>query len=211
MILDNLNQLMLLYGAYILAVASPGPSNMAIMGVAMSRGRVQALALAAGVETGSMFWALLAASGLSALLATYANALFVIKIAGGFYLLYLAFRSARSALTPDRPIAESGGQVAPLSLGALYRRGVFLHLGNPKAVLGWIAIISLGAQPGAPAWTLYATVGGCAVLGIIIFGGYALLFSTAPMIQAYRKARRWIEGTLAVFFGYAGLRLLSSR
>jgi threonine/homoserine/homoserine lactone efflux protein len=31
------------------------------------------------------------------------------------------------------------------------------------------------------------------------------------MVRAYRKARRWIEGTLAVFFGAAGLSLLWSR
>jgi threonine efflux protein len=30
------------------------------------------------------------------------------------------------------------------------------------------------------------------------------------MIRIYRRARRWIEGVLAMFFGVAGLRLLLS-
>ncbi len=46
-----------------------------------------------------------------------------------------------------------------------------------------------------------------ASLGIHL-GDYALLFSTPAMARAYRKARRWIEGPLAVFFGVGGLRLL---
>ena len=49
------------------------------------------------------------------------------------------------------------------------------------------------------------------MLSVTIFCGYAVVFSTAPMVRLYRRARRWIEGVLAVFFGFAGLRLLLSR
>ena len=86
-----------------------------------------------------------------------------------------------------------------------------MHLTNPKAVLAWIAIMSLGLRPDAPSHVLPAIVAGCAVLGVCVFVGYALVFSTAPMVRAYQKARRWIEGALALFFGYAGIRLLLSR
>lgn len=209
--LEPLQQLLLVYAAYLIATVSPGPSNMAIMGVAMSQGRKPALALAAGVATGSMFWALLAATGISAILSTYANALFAIKIGGGLYLLYLAFRSARSAIRPAVAAPMSTGPSRRPAYSALYRRGMLLHVGNPKAVLAWIAIMSLGLRPDAPGYTLLAIIGGCFTLGLLVFCGYAMVFSTAPMIRAYGKARRWIEGTLAAFFGFAGVRLLLSR
>ena len=45
----------------------------------------------------------------------------------------------------------------------------------------------------------------------MIFVGYALLFSTGVMARAYRKSRRWVEGTLAVVFACAGLHLLTGR
>ncbi len=38
------SQLVLVYGTYLIATASPGPSNMAIMGTAMRDGRRSALA-----------------------------------------------------------------------------------------------------------------------------------------------------------------------
>ncbi|KLK93895.1 amino acid transporter [Microvirga vignae] len=206
-----LDQLLLVYAAYVIATASPGPSNMAIMGVAMSHGRAPALVLAAGIVTGSLFWAILAATGISTVLSAYAGALVALKIAGGLYLLYLAYRSARSALSATVPQTLSRADGSRADHVALYRRGVLLHLTNPKAILAWIAIMSLGLKPDAAPYALAAILGGCLVLGIIVFGGYALIFSTGPMVYAYQKTRRWIEGTLAVFFGFAGLRLLSAK
>lgn len=203
--MDYVHHLLMVYAVYIVGTASPGPSNMTIMAVAMQYGRRSALTLAAGVMTGSLSWAMLAATGLSAVLATYADALLAIKICGGLYLLYLAWKSGRSALVP----AHKATITAPNA--ALYRRGFLMHITNPKAIMSWLAVMSLGLQPDSPSFILPAILGGCAALGTTIFGGYALLFSTAPMVRAYTKARRWIEGSLACLFSYAGLRLLLSR
>ncbi|QCI68981.1 LysE family translocator [Phreatobacter stygius] len=209
--MEQVQQIALVYAAYVIATASPGPSNMAIMGVAMSRGRVPALVLAAGVISGSIFWAGLAATGISAILASYANALTAIKIAGGLYLIYLGWKSARAAFSASKPAAVAEPAAGRPDFGRLYRRGLLMHLSNPKAVLAWIAIMSLGLKPDAPSSTLPMIVGGCALLGIVVFGGYALAFSTRPMVRLYQRARRGIEGTLALFFGLAGVRLLMSR
>lgn len=208
MLLDNFQHLLLVYAAYVIAVASPGPSTMAIMGLAMNQGRAAAVALALGVVTGSMFWAILAATGISTILTAYAEAIFAIKIAGGLYLLYLAYKSAKSALSAN---SQQEKPTLFVKKGALYRRGVLLHLSNPKAVLGWIAIMSLGLRPDAPSYTFQAIIVGCAVLGLLINVGYALVFSTTLMGRAYQKSGRWIEGALAAIFGYAGIRLLLSR
>lgn len=86
-----------------------------------------------------------------------------------------------------------------------------MHLTNPKSVLAWIALVTLGLGPDASAHTVAAILGGCAVLSVTIFCGYAIVFSTAPMVRIYRRARRWIEATLAIFFGAAGIQLLFSR
>jgi len=202
------SQLAIVYGTYLIATASPGPSNMAIMATAMRDGRLPALALAAGVITGSLFWAILTATGLSAVLTAYAQALFVIKIAGGAYLLYLAFRAGRSALKPVSDLAGMTVERAVPRYRSLYRQGLFMHIGNPKAILSWIAIMSLGFRADAPAGMVPAIIGGCAILGVTVFGGYALLFSTASMIALYTRLRRWIESVLSVVFAVAGLKLL---
>jgi threonine/homoserine/homoserine lactone efflux protein len=205
-----ISQVALVYSTYLIATASPGPSNMAIMGTAMRDGRVPALVLAAGVITGSLFWAVLAATGISAVLAACAQALLVIKVVGGVYLLYLAFRSGRSAMKRTSGFADRNAGYSTPRYCLLYRQGVLMHIGNPKAVLSWMAIMSLGLRPDAPIGTLPTIIGGCAVLGIIVFGGYAILFSTAPMIALYARLRRWIEGGLCALFAVAGLKLVAS-
>ena len=68
--------------------------------------------------------------------------------------------------------------------------------------------MSLAMEPGMPLWTFQAIIAGCALLGIMVFGGYALAFSTSIMVRGYRKASRWLEASLSLFFGFAGFRLL---
>src|SRR5882757_8554476 len=89
--------ILLAYSAFLLGIASPGPNVMAIMGTSMAVGRRFGIALALGVATGSFCWAVLTVSGLSVLISNYAAALIVIKVGGGFYLLWLAIKAFRSA------------------------------------------------------------------------------------------------------------------
>ena len=81
---------------YLVATMSPGPGNLAIMTVAMRSGRSAGLRVATGVITGSLFWGLLAASGLSVLITVYQGITAVIMVLGGLYLGFLAYRAFRS-------------------------------------------------------------------------------------------------------------------
>ncbi|MGC2958449.1 LysE family translocator [Paraburkholderia graminis] len=196
------------YSAYFVGTASPGPSNLAIMSLAMSAGRRSALTFALGVVSGSFFWALLASLGLSALLATYSECLVAIKIAGGVYLLWLGFKSARSALAPAALPAGDARQNEPLK--RLYLRGLLLHLTNPKAILVWMSIVSLAMSPASGAHTSPVVLG-CMAIGVSVFSSYALLFSTASARRVYLAIRRWLDGSLAIMFGIAGFKLLTSK
>ncbi len=198
--------LLLAYSAYFVGTASPGPSNLAIMSIAASQGRRAALTFAIGVISGSMFWATLAAVGLSAVLAAWSHFTVALKVFGGAYLLYLSFKSGQAALNKrSTAIASFGGRD---TLRRLYLRGVSMHLTNPKALLVWTSIAALSASPqGAP---IAAVVPGCMAIGILVFSGYALLFSINGVRHAYVHARRALEGALSAVFGVTGLSLLVS-
>jgi threonine/homoserine/homoserine lactone efflux protein len=197
------------YGAYFVGTASPGPSNLAIMSLAMSAGRRSALTFALGVVSGSFSWALLASLGLSAVLATYSECLIAIKLAGGLYLLWLGFRSARSALTPTPLAASAARPNEPLK--RLYLRGLLLHLTNPKAILVWLSIVSLAMSPAGGTSHTLPVVLGCMAIGVAVFSSYAVLFSTASARRIYVAIRRWLDGSLAIMFGIAGHKMLTSK
>jgi threonine efflux protein len=201
--------LLLAYCTYAVGTASPGPSNLSIMGLAMNSGRKPALLFAAGVISGSVFWGLVAALGLASVVTAYAEALVAIKVLGGLYLLRLAFASARSVVTGRGSFAAPS--VAAGSSGRTYLRGAALHLTNPKAIFVWASIVALALPAGGQRTGALAVVAGCAAIGAIVFGGYALLFSTIRARRVYARTRIWFDGALALLFGYAGLRMLVSR
>ena len=198
---------LLAYSAYFVGAASPGPSNLAIMSVAANRGRRAASVFALGVVSGSMCWATLATLGLSAALIACAELLVAIKIAGGFYLLWLAFKSARIAWSSSGAGAR---EVARDVSGArLYLNGALMHLTNPKAILVWMSIVSLSSS--RTGVVPYGVMPCCAAIGCVVFVGYALLFSTDVARRVYRRFQRAMNALLAVAFGAAGLRLLAVR
>ncbi|RED52039.1 LysE family translocator [Aestuariispira insulae] len=202
-------QFLLAFGTYIVATASPGPATLAIMGTAMRAGRSAGLSLAAGVISGSVFWGSLAAFGLGGLLARFEGAFEIMRLLGGCYLLWLAwksFQSARKGLHADAAVA--GFNKRETGHGTFYRRGLAIHLTNPKAVLSWAAIFTLALPAEAPAILPVVILLGCFLLGLVIFGGYALVFSTPVMVGVYARAKSWIETALGGLFTAAGLRLL---
>jgi len=96
-----------------------------------------------------------------------------------------------------------------LSLKRLYLRGTLMHLTNPKAVLGWVSVVALSSTPDGA--MPIAVVPGCVALGLTVFCGYAMLFSTRTARRVYLRIRRWLDGCLAIVFGAAGWELLTSR
>lgn len=202
--------IILAYSAFLLGIASPGPNVLAVIGTSMGVSRKAGIALALGVASGSFTWAMLTALGLSALLSTYAAAITVIKIAGGLYLLFLAYKALKSAASAHDIHARTleGQARSPFGYGL---RGYIIQMTNPKAALTWIAIIALGLQPGAPLWVAAVIVIGTFMLSIVIHVLYAVAFSTPIMVALYGKARRYIQFTLGCFFAFAGFKLLTSR
>lgn len=202
--------IMLAYSAFLLAIMSPGPNILAVIGTSMSIGRHEGIALALGVSAGSFCWAMLTVVGLSALLAAYASALIVIKVAGGLYLLWLAYKAFRSAASAH-DIEATTLEGSRMTQVGYFTRGYAIQMTNPKAALSWIAIISLGLQQGAPFWVGLAIVAGTTFLSVACHCLYAIAFSTPLMVRIYSRARRWIQATLGMFFAFAGVRLLTSR
>lgn len=118
--------ILLAYSAFLLAIASPGPNILAVIGTSMSVSRQSGISLALGVASGSFTWALLTVFGLSAILATYASALLLIKIFGGLYLLWLAYKSFKSAASKHdieaKELAGGGEHPSDISSAATSSR-----------------------------------------------------------------------------------------
>lgn len=198
----------LILAAALVAIPSPGPATLAIAGASMASGRRIGMALGAGVFCGSLTWSISAAFGLSAIMLAHAWMFEAVRYAGAAYLIYLSIMSAKSACFGN------GKKASPVeigSLGAAFRKGLAIHLTNPKAILFFGSLYSIGVPSGATALDLVSVIAAVGALSGLIFIGYGWLFSIAPVRQIYLRLNRWFSGLFAVAFAAIGLKLLTTR
>ena len=127
---------------------------------------------------------------------------------GAGYLLFLAAKSARSALKADAPATA---KIALPSPGAAYRRGLLLHLTNPKAIFFWGSLFAVIVSPDAARADIVTVGLACIATSTTVVFTYAFLFSTARAARAYLKLQQLFDGLFAALFGAAALSILTTR
>jgi threonine/homoserine/homoserine lactone efflux protein len=190
--------------AFFIVAVSPGPATISNAAIAMSKGRSASLVYGAGLSTGLVFWGVIAASGLGAVLQTSLYLLMVLKVLGGLYLLWLAFLSGRSAWLGD------GLPNVQLSEKKLFLKGLVLNMSNPKSVIAWMAALSVGIGPTSNLTAVVSATLVCIVVGFITNALYSVVFSISGMMLIYERGKRKIDGVVAALFAVAGIGLIRS-
>jgi threonine/homoserine/homoserine lactone efflux protein len=148
---------------------TPGPDMSLFLAKTMTGGRKAGIAAMLGAMAGCCVHTLLAALGISALLAASETAFAVLKIVGALYLLWLAVDAVRhgSALN-----LKDSGRVE-VSVWRTFLVGVGINLTNPKIVLFFVTFLPQFVQAGDPH----------AASKLLFLGLYFVAF-TAPMAAA---------------------------
>lgn len=196
--------------AAMLITLSPGPDNLMVLGVGISRGRAQGMAFGLGCALGCLSHTLLATLGVSALIAASPIAFSALKIGGGLYLLWLGVQALRSKGQVNVSQASEQHQ----SLRRLFAKGLFANSINPKVILFFLSFLPqfVIAERGQVAWQtaqfgLLFTVQAALLFGLL---GY---FSGAvgQWINRNENAGRWLDRVAGTIFVALGLRLIVSR
>jgi len=207
-LIEHLPQLILAWSIQLMGVISPGPGVALILGVATAHGRLPSLITAFGIACGSIVLSVATVIGLAAVLAQVAELMTVIRLIGAAYLAWLAWKAFRTAaLAPALDLAAKPADGA-------WRTGLagfFLQISNPKAIMFWLAIASVGGVGNAPLPVVALFVAGAFANSFLGHGGYALLLSSGPVRRGYNYSRRWIEGALGCFFLFASFKLATAR
>src|SRR6185369_12188653 len=135
--IPDLNVMLAYTAAAVILVITPGPDMTLFLGQTLTGGRARGIAAYLGASAGLVVHTMLAAFGLSALLAHSATAFGVLKIAGCAYLAWLAFDALRrgSALT------LAPGASAPPPLSQVFLMGVAINLLNPKIIMFFLTFL----------------------------------------------------------------------
>ena len=196
------------YSILLVAVLSPGPAVAMLLGLGLSRGRATAVIASVGVAAGAATIALLTMLGVGLLLQKAVWAITVLRLVGSAYLLWLAWGAFRKAINPPKVTAA---EMPPLSPERAFLTGYLLQITNPKAIVFWLAIASVGATTGAPVAVKLAFLLGAFAISLAGHMSYAIALSSTPVRRAYQSARRSIEATLGVLFTFFAFKLATSR
>lgn len=114
----------------------PGPDILFVLTQSISKGKIAGVATASGLCTGVLVHTTAAALGISALVYKSALAFEIVKYAGAAYLLYLAWHALK-----ESGELVSSALVREADVFALYKRGIFMNVLNPKVGLFFLAFL----------------------------------------------------------------------
>jgi threonine efflux protein len=170
----------------------------------MNARRESRLAVVEGVTSGSFLWSVSATLGLGAIMVAHVWVFAMVRYLGAGYLLYLTLKSARAALRPNQLDARDIG--LGNALGA-YSKGLAIYLTNPKAILFFGSLYSIGVPHDASMGDLAIVIGAVAIMSFLIFHGnraavlepqgHGRLFAITPLVRRRFRARlgrRGFEG-----------------
>lgn len=197
-----LSTLLAFLGACTLIAASPGPSTVLIIKQSL-RSRRSGLLTVLGNETGVFVWGVVAAFGLTALLAASEVAYDVMRIVGALVLIAFGVQALRQARhTGDAAAGWEGGEK---SGWAAYRGGLLLNLANPKAAIFAMSFLPQFVPRGAP--HLPAMIGLAALWAVYEIGYYGLYvwfvgrMRTVLSRAAVRRRLEQVSGGVLLLLG----------
>ncbi len=185
-----------------IAMVTPGPDMLFILGCGMRGGPKAGLLATAGVATSEAIHVAVAAAGLAALFAAVPVAFTVVRVAGAGYLIYLGVQAIRNR----KPLVERKSDRAYLS-------GLLTNLLNPKMVTFTIAFLPQFIDPAkGHVWLQFAVLGAIMIVfEFLVDGTVGVLAGRIGGWVRRKKNQRRIEvATGGIFIGL-GVKLAVDR
>jgi threonine efflux protein len=203
--LSPVSLLLSLFAVDFLVAATPGPAFVGISQTAVRYGARAAISATAGLLVAAWIFCIAVLLGLAVLFKIAPWLYLALKIVGGGYLIWVGIQFLRAGKAPgpaDPPLRET------LSAAEAARKGLFIGLTNPKAMVYFGSIFTLFLKPGSPLWLDAAATGIVTFDVVAWFCFVSLMFSRGPVRRAYERVGHWVERAAgAVMIGF-GLKLV---
>ncbi|NWG30861.1 MAG: LysE family translocator [Rhodocyclaceae bacterium] len=190
--------------AAFLVTLAPGPDNLAVLSLGLSRGRRAGIGFGLGCALGCFTHTLWASLGISAVLAASETAFTALKLAGAAYLVWLGWQALKS---PGAKFSASAHVADATPLPVYLRRGFVANAINPKVALFFLAFLPQFVPAGSEHAAADSALLGLlfAAQTVVVFGLLGW-FAGAIGTGLVRYGRRLDQATGVLFVGL-GLRL----
>ncbi|MCG7600227.1 LysE family translocator [Halomonas sp. McH1-25] len=197
------------FSAAVLLNLSPGPDMAYILGQAARGGVKNGMAAMFGIWGGAFLHVLLAALGLSAVLATSAIAFSMVKWLGAAYLIWLGIQALR---TKEGAFPLEGG-IRETGLWATFRQGLLVAALNPKVAIFFLAFLPQFIVDGAGPISAQLFLHGCLIIAVAALAEPPIIYlgaKLANVIKQHRHIGLWMERSLGAVLVALGIRLAVS-
>lgn len=205
----TLDQLLAFLLAASLITISPGPDNLMVLSLGMSRGRKQGMAFGLGCALGCISHTLLASVGVSSLLLASPMAFTALRVTGGLYLFWLGVKALRSQ--GGATVPGNAADAPDQSALQLLWRGVLANAINPKVMLFFLAFLPqfVDASQGDVPWQLAALGVVFTLQAAVLFGSLGYFAGTVGQWFArWPAVALWFDRLAGLVFCGLGLRLM---
>jgi threonine/homoserine/homoserine lactone efflux protein len=192
--------------ASLLLFLTPGPDMSLWLSRTIGGGRSAGMAAMMGTNLGCVVHTLLAAFGVSAVIAASAMGFLVLKVVGALYLLWLAIDAIRNGSSLNVKAGAQRGN----SAFADFMLGVTVNLTNPKVVLFFITFLPQFVSAHDPHVTgkllflgLYFVVINLPLAFMMILGAERLV----TWLKARPKVLRGIDFSFAGVFAFFAVKV----
>lgn len=195
--------------AAVLLNLSPGPDIAFILGQTLRNGRRQGFAAMFGVWTGAGLHVVMAAAGLSAILATSALAFSIVKWLGAAYLIWLGIKMLLSR--GDSFVLNESQK--NLNRHSVYWQGALVSVLNPKVAIFFLAFLPQFVVEGAGSNGVQLFLHGGLIIVVAAFIEPPLVMVGSRLGSFLKKNRQvglWMDRSLGTLFIALGARLAAS-
>jgi threonine/homoserine/homoserine lactone efflux protein len=190
--------------ASLLLILFPGPAMLFLVARGVAGGRRVGVVSALGVESATATFVVATALGLTAVLATSALALSVVRYAGAAYLVWLGIGVLR---TRGASAVAAPATAAPSSDWMSWRQGYLVGIANPKVALFFLAFFPQFLDPGRGSMTVQVLVLGAVFvsIGVVFDASYGALAGTISARLTRRSGTPSTKGKVVIGLTYIGL------
>lgn len=199
--------------AHFLALISPGPDFLMLVRSALRNSPRRAMGMALGIALANGVYIILCMIGIGALIAHSLWLMTALKLAGGIFLLYVAYHAIKARRSDYAFIvqeaAEEMRQQAPSFLKE-FLLGLLSGLSNPKNVIFYLSLFSVVLTPKV---STGLTIGLGMWMTLLVLAWDAmivLILAQAGIRRMFAKAAFYIDKAAGVLLGLMGYKLLQS-
>ena len=197
--------------ATILLILTPGADTMYVLGRSISQGKKAGVLSALGSSTGTLFHCILAAFGLSIIIAKSAIAFGTIKYSGAAYLIFLGAKAIIAKASDESEVEKIDKKKT--TNGKVFVSGFLTYILNPKVALFFLAFLPQFIDPVHAKNSLPFIILGLTFFTIGTIWCLALVLFSARLSARIRKNYRikiWLDRITGGIFIVLGIRLILS-